>query len=240
MQPADVTDKSVTIHCAHGDSVSYPLARVKIELGGCQIAVEAAVAGRLPVPALLGWDIPEFIDLVNHQNQQAADVLIATDPHNDDESMEPALNSPDDPEPTDTHPVPMDVSPQTDSSNELIPADMDPEETETYLYNFNDSLFPSAGPSKRYLTRSQKRANNRSRTAKDSSPTTFPSTNRSISPLLSCRNYRKTITPSPTPDKLLTANPALPRALDSFAARVSCIVNTNLRERPTRMTQPTN
>ena len=174
VQPADVTDKSVTIHCAHGDSVSYPLARVKIELGGRQIAVEAAVAGRLPVPALLGWDIPEFMDLVNHQNQQAADVLVATEPHADDQPMEPALNSPDDPEPTDAHPVPMDVSPPTDSSDELISADTDPEGTETYLHNFDDSLFPSAGPSKRYLTRSQKRANNRSLTAKDSSPTTLP------------------------------------------------------------------
>ena len=112
MQPADITDKSVTIHCAHGDSVSYPLACVKIELGGSQIAVEAAVAGRLPVPALLGWDIPEFMDLVNHQNQQVADVLVATEPHSDDQPMEPALNSPDDPEPTDAHPMPMDVHPQ--------------------------------------------------------------------------------------------------------------------------------
>ena len=179
MQPVDIADKSVTIHCAHGDSVSYPLTRVKIEPGGNQIVVEAAIAGRISVPALLGWDMPEFMGFVNHQNQQAADVLVATDPHTDDQP----LNSPYDPLPMNAYPMPMDVSPLTDFPEQFIPADIDPEDTETYLYNLEDSLFPSAGPSKCYLIRLQKHTNNRSRTAKDSSPTSPPSTNRSIYPL---------------------------------------------------------
>ena len=63
MQPADVTDRSITIHCPHGDSVSYPLGHIKIEIRGCQIAVATAVMDRLPVPALLGWDIPKMMVL---------------------------------------------------------------------------------------------------------------------------------------------------------------------------------
>ena len=62
--PDDIIDGEVTIQCAHGDVVSYPLAAVKITLGGKEIIVHAAVAKSLPVAALLGWDIPELMGLV--------------------------------------------------------------------------------------------------------------------------------------------------------------------------------
>lgn len=47
--PADIVDGEITIRCAHGDSVSYPLSAVKNTLGGKDIIVLAAVADKLPV-----------------------------------------------------------------------------------------------------------------------------------------------------------------------------------------------
>jgi len=43
-----------TIRCPHGDTALYPLAKVKMEIDGILIEVEAAVSGTLPVSVLLG------------------------------------------------------------------------------------------------------------------------------------------------------------------------------------------
>ena len=42
--------EAVTVSCAHGNTVLYPLADVNIELGGVKMGVRAAVSERLPVP----------------------------------------------------------------------------------------------------------------------------------------------------------------------------------------------
>ena len=42
--PDDIVDGEITIQCAHGDAVSYPLAAVKITLDGKDIITHAAVA----------------------------------------------------------------------------------------------------------------------------------------------------------------------------------------------------
>ena len=42
------------VSCTHGDTVSYPLAAVKINIGGKDIITIAS--------ALLGWDVPELLD----------------------------------------------------------------------------------------------------------------------------------------------------------------------------------
>ena len=57
-------EETVTILCAHGDSVCCPLANVGMEVDGQRISVEAAVSERLPVAVLLGRDIPEFDQLL--------------------------------------------------------------------------------------------------------------------------------------------------------------------------------
>lgn len=62
--PDDIIDGEVTIQCAHGDAITYPLAAVKIAVSGKEIVVHAAVAKSLPVAALLGWDVPELMKLV--------------------------------------------------------------------------------------------------------------------------------------------------------------------------------
>ena len=56
-----VTGEAVTIRCAHGDSVLYPLANVDLVVDGVPLTVEAAV---LPVSVLLGTDVPELAKFV--------------------------------------------------------------------------------------------------------------------------------------------------------------------------------
>ena len=50
----------VTVRCAHGDMVVYPLAEVEMELDGAKMMVQAAVSDTLPVSVLLGTDVPEL------------------------------------------------------------------------------------------------------------------------------------------------------------------------------------
>ena len=50
----------VTVRCAHGDMVLYPLAEVEMELDGAKMMVQAAVSDTLPVLVLLGTDVPEL------------------------------------------------------------------------------------------------------------------------------------------------------------------------------------
>ena len=59
-----VDGKAVTIRCAHGDTVLYPVANVTMEVEGIPLRVEAAVSDTLPVAVLLGTDVPELGDLL--------------------------------------------------------------------------------------------------------------------------------------------------------------------------------
>ena len=40
--PDNIIDGKVTMQCTHGDAISYPLAAVKIAVGGKEIIVHAA------------------------------------------------------------------------------------------------------------------------------------------------------------------------------------------------------
>ncbi len=52
-----------TIRCVHADTVLYPLAKVKMEVNGMPIEVEAAISDTLPVSVLLGGDVPQLKQL---------------------------------------------------------------------------------------------------------------------------------------------------------------------------------
>lgn len=56
--------EAVTIRCAHGDNVLYPLANVDLEVDGVPLTVEAAVSKSLPVYVLLGTDVPKLAEFV--------------------------------------------------------------------------------------------------------------------------------------------------------------------------------
>ncbi len=54
-----------TIRCAHGDTVVYSLAMVKMEVNGMPIEVEAAISDTLPVSVLFGGDVPQLKQLLS-------------------------------------------------------------------------------------------------------------------------------------------------------------------------------
>ena len=54
----------IAIRCAHGDTVLYPLALVDLEINGHHIEVEAVLSGALPMPVLLGTDVPQLLDFI--------------------------------------------------------------------------------------------------------------------------------------------------------------------------------
>ena len=59
-----IQGKFVEIQCAHGDTISYPVALVDLLIKGRKITVEAAVSDTLPQSVLLGVDVPELKKLV--------------------------------------------------------------------------------------------------------------------------------------------------------------------------------
>ena len=54
----------MTIRCACGDVIKYPLAEMEITVGGRQIRVEAGASDTLPTSVLLGVDVPEIQNLL--------------------------------------------------------------------------------------------------------------------------------------------------------------------------------
>ena len=59
-----VSRETVDILCAHGDVVSYPLAEVSMKVGDQPFTVQAAVSDQLPVPVLVGREVPAFNKLL--------------------------------------------------------------------------------------------------------------------------------------------------------------------------------
>ena len=70
VKPNKITKRQVSIHCAHGSSVTYPLARVKIAIGKFSYEVEAAISNQLPVPVLSDRDVPELLEILQNSKRQ--------------------------------------------------------------------------------------------------------------------------------------------------------------------------
>lgn len=71
----------VTIRCAHGDIVLYPLAEIDMVVDGTPIKVEAAVSETLPVPVLLGTDVTGLTQLLGGADPElgkSEDVVVVT------------------------------------------------------------------------------------------------------------------------------------------------------------------
>jgi len=51
--------EAVTIRCVHGDTVLYPVVKMKLKVDGLLLSVETAVSRTPPMPVLLGTDVPE-------------------------------------------------------------------------------------------------------------------------------------------------------------------------------------
>ena len=70
----DLTGEATTIRCAHGDTVLYPLATVRISVGNYSVEVEAAASTTLPVSALTGTDIPRLNELLRGEDTSMAGI----------------------------------------------------------------------------------------------------------------------------------------------------------------------
>ena len=70
--------EAVTICCAHGDTVLYPLAEVDIEVDGRRLTVEAAVSKTLPMDVLLGTDVPELAEMLGRNSVQESALVAVT------------------------------------------------------------------------------------------------------------------------------------------------------------------
>ena len=53
-------EETITVQYAHGDVVTYPLAKVELEVEGRALTVKAAVSDTLPQSVLLGTDVPDL------------------------------------------------------------------------------------------------------------------------------------------------------------------------------------
>ena len=64
--------EKVTVQCAHGDIVTYPVASVELEVQGRVLTVEAAVSNQLPSSMLLGTDVPGLSELLQSKSVNTA------------------------------------------------------------------------------------------------------------------------------------------------------------------------
>ena len=83
LQPDYQKQGEVTIRCAHGDSITYPLADVRVSVGKERFAVRAAVSKTLPASVLLGRDNPGLMALLGlttgkEKNEDSSLVLADT------------------------------------------------------------------------------------------------------------------------------------------------------------------
>lgn len=69
-----IEGKGVAIRCAHSDTTFYLLADIEVKVSGKDLKVEAAVADTLPVPLLLGTDVPQLFQILGREDSGIASV----------------------------------------------------------------------------------------------------------------------------------------------------------------------
>ena len=77
------TSESVPIRCANGDVSSYPMAQVSMTIDKHNFPIKVAVSSSLPVPVLLGRNVPDIFQLLPagrpvKQEGQTGSVFVAT------------------------------------------------------------------------------------------------------------------------------------------------------------------
>ena len=163
----DLTGEAITIRCAHGDTVLYPLALVRISVDGRILNVEAAASTTLPVSVLLGTDVPQLGGLLdNHDTCLAMMTRAQQRQQAEQEARETRIESEQGVEPTSISgkcegredgdekytidgpkngPKEKDECPQQDVSEEF------------HLTGFDDDLFNVPMRTRQKLTRKQRR-----------------------------------------------------------------------------------
>ena len=63
----------ISVKCACGCMMDYPLAKVKIMMGKKKMIVEAGVSDTLPTSELLGTDVPDVVELLQESGSATQD-----------------------------------------------------------------------------------------------------------------------------------------------------------------------
>ena len=190
--PNCLVDGEVTIRCAHGDTVIYPLAEARICVGGRELTVLAAVSDTLPVSMLLGRDVPELMALLG--KEPTKETKPQTDPVDHDilavttraqaaqrDWEEEQLQERE--EASGAHAASLD---------DTAAGETDPSGDDAPTFHFDESIFIES-PAKPRMSRREKRENNRrysstNATLWTSALTSYGSCRNKILP---CRLYEK-------------------------------------------------
>ena len=147
----DIVDAEVSIKCAHGDTVAYPLAAVKITIDGKDFITTAGVSSKLPASVLLGWDVPELMTYLTgiqqRKDTQAESAFVTTRSQAATQAQQQEHD--DQVHRTDNEMEVPEVQPDNDQVTEM----------DGIFSNLDDSLFSPAGSPRPVLSRSQKRDN---------------------------------------------------------------------------------
>ena len=136
---------TVTVQCAHGDVVTYPLARVELEVEGRVLTVEAAVSDTLPQLVLLGTNVKDLSELLKAERWRKALMVVTRS----QAQKETSSNSVQMESPSDGSSEPEKEPEVTESSGQSDVWQME--------YNFDDCMFVGNESSKEKKSRSQKR-----------------------------------------------------------------------------------
>ena len=156
LPPDHREDGEVTVRCAHGNTVAYPLTEVAVEIGSRQLVVTVGVSRTLPVPMLLWREVPDMMQLLEEdasppepQGPEPEDVLaVTTRGQKRNQECEAALTRARELE-DDAQPSPIDSNDDETPSGAIEPED-------TPWCEFDDSLFsPERRRAKHRLSRSQ-------------------------------------------------------------------------------------
>ena len=154
--------EAVTIRCAHGDMVLYPLAKIGMEVNGKHLEMEVAVSDTLPVDVLLGTDAQELPVLLGElpraQEPQVAMVVVTRSKAL--QSQKEEIRSQECERECGVRPHSLE-EPETTLEEVYSEPDIvaeDSNEQELAFCEFSDDLFSPAGRSKTRFSRSQKRA----------------------------------------------------------------------------------
>ena len=141
LHPDHRVDGEVTVRCAHGNTVAYPLTEVE-KIGSRQLVVTAGVSRTLPMPMLLGREVPDMMQLLEEedasppepQGPEPEDVqAVTTRGQKRNQEREAALTRARELE-DDAQPSPIDSNDDETPSGAIEPED-------TPWCEFDDSLF---------------------------------------------------------------------------------------------------
>ena len=156
--------EAVTVRCAHGDTVLYPLAEVVLQVDGVDVKTIAAVSNTLPVSVLLGTDVPELNCLLQsnpsstHTRGVQEALVVMTRAQLKRRKMEEEAQAEKE-EISGARPSTIEeVEERTEEDEQAVVEETDTEEAEGLVgSSFSEELFQKGKEQRQRLTRKQKR-----------------------------------------------------------------------------------